>query len=193
MDIKANFYAIHVSEEEKDKTHTWGVANVICDGLVIPNIRAINRKLENGEWGHFFAYPRIKVGDRYQDVLKLTSDQRKEIENALFFAARDFAMKENPKIEVDSIHTFSEKQPLIAIADVRVNGMGIRGVRLYQSKGGERFAQLPQYQDKNGEWHNLINFDNSMFAMPALTRELETAYEKEKLEQKQEQSRRQKR
>lgn len=186
MDIKAEFYGIHVSEAEKSNTHTWGIANVVCNGIVIPNIRAINRKMENGEWKSFFAYPRIKVGERYQDVVRLTQEQKKEIEAVIQVSIKEFLLKSQPEVVVNKIRTFPEEQGgLVAIADVTVNGLGISGVRLYLSKeGSDKFAQLPQYQDKNGNWHNLINFDNSMFAMPELTRVLIEHYEEEKKLQK---------
>lgn len=179
MDIKAKFYAIHVSEENKARTHQWGSADVIVNGIEISNIRAMQKPKEGGGWDHFFSFPKVKIGENYQDVFSFTSEQRKEIEDKIQVAMQEFVLLHTPKVTVEKM-TVVKKDKLLAIGNVKVNDVGINNVRLYQNEKGEKFAQLPQYQDKNGEWHNLVQFSNAMFAQPELTRVMESEYEKKK-------------
>lgn len=153
---------------------------MLVNGIAIHNIRAINKKTNNGEWQHFFSYPRLKIGDRYQDVIQLNKQQKEEIESAIQKEAKQYLLKNTPKISVEELNVIEGKFPLLAIADVIANDIGIKSVRLYQAKEGEKFAQLPQYQDADGKWKNLVQFDNSLFANPELTYRLEEAY-KEKI------------
>ena len=50
MDIKAKFYAIHVPEENKARTHQWGSADVVVNGIEILNIRAMQKPKVDGGW-----------------------------------------------------------------------------------------------------------------------------------------------
>lgn len=179
MDIKAKFYAIYVPEENKTKTHQWGSADVVVNGIQISNIRAMQKPKEDGGWNHFFAFPKVKIGENYQDVFLFTPEQRQEIEDEIQHAMQEFLLLHTPKVTVEKM-TILNRDRLLAIGNVKVNDIGINNVRLYQNEKGEKFAQLPQYQDKNGEWHNLVQFSNAMFAQPELTRVMESEYEKKK-------------
>ncbi len=176
MDIKAKFYAIHVPEEKKIKTHQWGVADVVINGIRISNIRAMKKPKADGDPDYFFSFPKIKIGDKYQEVIFFTPEQRAEIENEILAAMKTFALSNEPNITVEKM-TVLNKDKLLAIGNVKVNEIGINNVRLYQNEFGKKYVQLPEYQDKNGEWHNLVQFSNAFFVQPALTRIMENEYE----------------
>lgn len=176
MDIKATFYEIHVPEEKKIKTHQWGVADVVINGIRISNIRAMKKPKADGDPDYFFSFPKIKIGDKYQEAIFFTPEQRAEIENEIFAAMKTFALSNEPNITVDKM-TVLNRDRLLAIGNVKVNEIGINNVRLYQNEIGKKYVQLPEYQDKNGEWHNLVQFSNAFFVQPALTRIMENEYE----------------
>lgn len=178
MDIKVDykdFRLLHVTEEEKKSTHTWAAVDVTVNGLIIPNIRLINKPSEN-ETVSFFAYPRIKSGDKYQDVLVLSKEQKKEIEEAVGAIVKEYLVNENPEIDIRRISLCKDKGRLVAVGDVTINGIGVQGVRLFETEDHNRYVQLPQYQTKSGEWKNLVKLDN-VFAMSELNRQMSIKYE----------------
>lgn len=175
MNVQAEFYPLHVSEEEKQKTHVWGVANVIADGVKIMNIRAVNYLKEDNTWGHFFSYPQIKIGEEYREAVRLSMVQKIEIEEAIQRVIKESILQETPEIRVASVSVIEEKEPLAAIASIQVNGIQIEHVRLFR-KNGEYFLKLPQYQ-KNGEWKPLIQLENTQFTLPEIQHRLVRAYE----------------
>lgn len=175
MNIQVEFYPLHVSEEEKQKTHVWGVANVVAEGVHIMNIRAINYRMENGEWGHFFSYPQIKVGDQYQGVVKLSRAQKVEIETEILNKVKESILQEIPEMQVTSVTIVEKSRPLVAVASIKVNQIQIDHVRLFL-KDGQYFLKMPQYQ-KNGEWKPLVQIENSQFTIPEIQRYVKEAYE----------------
>ena len=171
MNVQAEFYPLHVTEEEKQKTHVWGVANVIAEGIHIMNIRAINYLMEGGQ----FSYPQIKVGEKYQEVLKLSKVQKMEIETEIQKSIKESLLREMPEIQVTSVTIVEKSKPLVAVASIKVNQIQIDHVRLFL-KEGQYFLKMPQYE-KNGEWKPLIQIENAQFTIPEIQRCVKEAYE----------------
>ncbi len=157
-------HRIRVELREYNRNGIEAIATVTVDGSIrfLVNIRSYQDQ-DTKEQKYFFAYPRRKQGEEWQNVLRLEEELRKEVETAIGEALKEEVLNELhlpdiTGVTVIPVNQRKERQGnmiIRGIADVQFAGITIKGITIKETQQGY-LVNMPQYQNAEGQFRDMV-------------------------------------
>lgn len=131
----------------------------IDDCIVLHQVKVIRDREDRNKW--FLSLPRTRGKDgKWYDVIRLTKEQRKEIEEKIFHDLIQWGLSEFP-FEIDMQESTAEGCIAIATLTHRATGIRIKGVQILEGGNGP-FVSFPKQRMENGKYATLVDFQPAL-------------------------------